>query len=189
MKPELRVFVYGTLKKGFSNHDRYCAGVLSIFPACRRGRLFVLSENVPAMTVPEEDILLYGTASAASDIEAQERFKSVLRRKGETRPASTVGAEWRTVQGELLAFDDAEIRLPLLDSLEEFQPGQESLYKRALVYVSLPGGEQTSAWTYIAGFDPVSLEEYAAENWDPALDACKTQPQGGRGRKVFLSQR
>ena len=42
----------------------------------------------------------------------------------------------------------------------------ESTYIRVLVYISLPGGLQTSAWTYIAGFGPAGLEEYAVERWE-----------------------
>jgi gamma-glutamylcyclotransferase (GGCT)/AIG2-like uncharacterized protein YtfP len=166
MKFELRVFVYGTLKKGFCNHDEYCAGVARIGKAWRRGRLFKLTGLIPAMTVPEEDVLMFGTANPAADIEAQERFETGLRSRGAPVRAPSAGTEWRTVRGELLTFDDAESRLPFLDSLEGFRPGRPSEYLRVLVYVNLPGDMQTSAWTYIAGSDPKGLDEYAEENWD-----------------------
>jgi gamma-glutamylcyclotransferase (GGCT)/AIG2-like uncharacterized protein YtfP len=166
MRSELRVFVYGTLKRGFPNHDPYCTGVLRICSAWIRGRLFKLSPEIPAMTVPDEDILMYGTASVAADIEAQEKFESFLRSKGTAGPASSGSPGWRKVRGELLIFNDPETRLPLLDSLEEFQPGCPSTYLRALVFINLTGGLQTSAWTYIAGFDPATLEECAGESRD-----------------------
>ncbi len=170
MKSKLRIFVYGTLKKGFPNHRQYCAGVLRIYPAWLRGRLFRLTAEIPAMTVPDEDILVFGTADAAADMEAQERFESLLRSNGTVISASPPGGPvWGKVRGELLIFDDPRTRLPLLDSLEEFRPGLASTYVRALVYITLPGGLQTSAWTYIGGCDPATLEAYAGEIWENPL--------------------
>jgi gamma-glutamylcyclotransferase (GGCT)/AIG2-like uncharacterized protein YtfP len=166
MTPELRVFAYGTLKRGFPNHDAHCAGVLRTCPAWLRGRLYKLSPDTPAMTVPDEDILVYGTASVAADIGAQRKFESFSGRKAFRGPGSSGSCSWGKVRGELLIFNDPETRLPLLDSLEDFHPGRTSTYIRALVFITVPGGSQTSAWTYIAGFNPTGLEEYARETWD-----------------------
>jgi len=169
MSSELRVFAYGTLKRGFPNHDTHCAGVLRTYPAWLQGRLFKLSSEIPAMIVPDEDILVHGTASVAADIEAQGEFQSFLTSRQAGGPGSSGASSWGKVRGELLIFNDPETRLPLLDSLEEFQPGCPSTYIRALVFITLPGGSQTSAWTYIAGFDPTGLEEYARESWDRSV--------------------
>ncbi len=170
MKSKLHIFVYGTLKRGFPNHHQYCTGVLRICPAWLRGKLFKLTAEIPVMTVPNEDILVHGTANAVADIEAQERFESLLRNKGIGISASPSGGpEWGKVRGELLIFDDPRTRLPLLDSLEEFRPGRASAYVRVLVYITLPDGLQTSAWTYIAGCDPAALEAYERENWEYPL--------------------
>jgi gamma-glutamylcyclotransferase (GGCT)/AIG2-like uncharacterized protein YtfP len=52
----LRVFVYGTLKPGQVNFDRYCGGdrtLASPLPAQVRGKLFALSLGYPAMTLGE----------------------------------------------------------------------------------------------------------------------------------------
>ena len=164
---ELRVFAYGTLKRGFPNHEPYCARVLQIHPAWLRGRLFKLGAEAPVMTVPHDDILAYGTADALSDIDAQEKFQAALRTgKIPGFVSSAGGAGWRKVRGELLIFDDPQTRLLLLDCLEEFRPGRSSTYIRALVFVTLADGLKTSAWTYIAGFDPAGLEEYAEESWE-----------------------
>ncbi len=166
MTPELRIFAYGTLKKGFPNHDAHCNGVLRTCPAWLHGRLFKLSHEIPAMVVPDSDILVRGTAGVAADIEAQEEFESFLRSKEAGGPGSSGASSWGMVRGELLVFNDPESRLPLLDTLEEFRPGYPSTYIRVLVLINLPGGSQTCAWAYIAGFDPTGLEEYAGESWE-----------------------
>ena len=36
----LRLFVYGTLKRGYWNHDSFCQGILEIRDARIRGRLY-----------------------------------------------------------------------------------------------------------------------------------------------------
>lgn len=47
----LRVFVYGTLKPGECNYDRYCAGrVVEVQAAIVYGQLFDLPLGYPAMT-------------------------------------------------------------------------------------------------------------------------------------------
>jgi gamma-glutamylcyclotransferase (GGCT)/AIG2-like uncharacterized protein YtfP len=170
MKSELRVFVYGTLKRGFPNHERYCGGALRICPAWLRGRLYKRSAEIPAMTVPDENILALGTANAAADIEAQEKFESLLTSEWAGERTSSVAPHWGRVLGELLIFGDPQNRLPLLDGLEEFRPGRQSVYTRVLVHATIPGGLLTCAWTYIAGSNPLELEEYAGENWED----CRT---------------
>jgi len=47
----LKVFVYGTLKPGECNYQRYCTGfVVAAEPAVARGQLFALPVGYPAMT-------------------------------------------------------------------------------------------------------------------------------------------
>jgi gamma-glutamylcyclotransferase (GGCT)/AIG2-like uncharacterized protein YtfP len=170
MKSKLRIFVYGTLKRGFPNHRLYCAGVLRICPAWLRGRLFTLTAQIPAMTVPGEDILAHGTADAVADVEVQEKFESLLKNNGIVPSASpSRGPGPGKVLGELLIFDDPRTRLPLLDNLEEFRPGLASTYERVLVCVTLAGGLQTSAWTYIAGCGTATLGPYPGETWENPL--------------------
>lgn len=162
MASELRVFAYGTLKKGFSNHGAYCADVLQIRPAWVYGRLYKLSPELPVLIVPTQSVLALGTAGVANDIEVQQRIKPGPPAKSVTALDSPA---WKKVQGELLLFDDPEIRLPLLDDLEEFLPGGGSTYVRVLVSVNLPGGLQATAWTYIGACEPASLEEIEGESW------------------------
>jgi gamma-glutamylcyclotransferase (GGCT)/AIG2-like uncharacterized protein YtfP len=53
----LKVFVYGTLKPGEYNYQRYCAGkVVAAQPATAFGRLFALPVGYPAMTAGEETV-------------------------------------------------------------------------------------------------------------------------------------
>ncbi len=46
-----------------------------------------------------------------------------------------------------MTFDDPEDRLPALDSLEGYAPGEESLYERVLIPVEV-ACEVILAWTY-----------------------------------------
>jgi hypothetical protein len=67
----LRLFVYGTLKRGFWNHDRFCRGVLAVESALGRGRLFETSSGIPVLEVPEEDFLAVGTTNPLADVATQ----------------------------------------------------------------------------------------------------------------------
>jgi gamma-glutamylcyclotransferase (GGCT)/AIG2-like uncharacterized protein YtfP len=159
MKPNtngmLRLFVYGTLKRGFWNHDRFCRGVLTVEAAVVRGRLFETSSGIPVLMVPEEDILAVGTINPLADVATQSNMTTRL-----LNPQSTIinpqyeGAPWGPVYGELLTFDDPETRLPAIDRLEGFHPGGPCLYRRVLVSAQVHG-TVLPAWLYV-GEDPIS---------------------------------
>ena len=104
----LRLFVYGTLKRGFWNHDRFCRGVLVVEDAVVRGRLFETPSGIPVLLVPEGDILADGTTDPCADVatclgadthrQAQARFAarmpdpdSKLRLAPEKRHVRTLG--------------------------------------------------------------------------------------------------
>lgn len=54
MSNPIDVFVYGTLKPGESNYQRYCEGrVIAIRPALAHGQLFNLSPGYPGMVKAE----------------------------------------------------------------------------------------------------------------------------------------
>ena len=103
-----------------------------------RGRLYELPYGFPALVVPEEDILATGTTNYLADAEEQQHVLL------DSRGPST---RWDTVHGELMIFDDPEERLPALDALEGYVPGEEGLYERVLVPVEV-AGEAVLAWTY-----------------------------------------
>jgi gamma-glutamylcyclotransferase (GGCT)/AIG2-like uncharacterized protein YtfP len=46
----MKIFVYGTLKPGEANHDRYCQSATHIQAAIAHGTLFALPFGYPAMT-------------------------------------------------------------------------------------------------------------------------------------------
>jgi hypothetical protein len=52
----ISIFVYGTLKRGYANHDRFCHNAIDIQPATVLGRLYDLGAY-PALEVPDESIL------------------------------------------------------------------------------------------------------------------------------------
>ena len=144
----LRLFVYGTLKRGCWNHDRFCRGVLSVEEAVVRGRLYEMPSGIPVLQVPEEDILARGTADPLADVATQARFAGELASILKPVPESATAGDWAPVYGEFLTFDDPETRLPAIDRLEGFHPGGSCLYRRILAPV-WAAGAVIPAWLYV----------------------------------------
>ncbi|MBA2441206.1 MAG: gamma-glutamylcyclotransferase [Rubrobacter sp.] len=141
---KLGVFVYGTLKHGLRNHDRFCGGYLRVEEATVCGRLYDLPAGFPALVVPEENIAATGSADPAGDAALQARMNAASPR-AQQPPAGG----WDTVRGEYFVFGDPARRLPALDLLEGFAPGETGLYQRALVPVGLPARDTgLFAWAY-----------------------------------------
>jgi len=146
----LRLFVYGTLKRGYWNHERFCRGVLSVEEAVIRGRLYELPSGIPVLEVPEADVLARGTADPLADVATQARLAAEFAARAvhlDPKEHVAPGGRWGPVYGELLTFDDPETRLPAIDRLEGFLPGGPSLYRRVLVPVKLDGAA-FPAWLY-----------------------------------------
>ena len=135
----LRLFVYGTLKRGYWNHQRFCAQARSIEPAVVWGRLYHLHAGFPALEVPEGLILSRGTADPLADARRQQEIDTP--RFG--RPTG----DWDLIHGELVTFTDPQRDLPPIDRLEGFRPGGHSMYQRVMVAV-LCGRTSITAWTY-----------------------------------------
>jgi len=136
----LKVFVYGTLKRGMWNHERFCAAVV-------RGRLYEMDCGLPVLQVPEADIITHGTADPCADVAAQARFEAELAQHPAPRAKARTRRGWGLVRGELMAFDDPEERLPRLDRLEGYRPGGLGLYIRVLVPTAIRANTCT-AWLY-----------------------------------------
>lgn len=143
MPGRLSLFVYGTLKRGERNHDRFCRGFTSAEEGTVRGRLYDLPFGFPALVVPEDDVYAVGTAGYIADaklcvgVEIGEREEL---------------ASWDVVRGELMTFEDPAERLARIDALEGFRPGEGGFYARVLVPVALTGGGgNVLAWAYSVG--------------------------------------
>ncbi|MDX2176314.1 MAG: gamma-glutamylcyclotransferase family protein [Candidatus Sumerlaeia bacterium] len=137
----LRLAVYGTLRRGGPNHDRFMRGYRSVEEITLRGRLRWLTATIPILEVPAEDIVAVGSADPLADMRLAERLQRES--LGEARPA--VAGTWDEVPAELFTFDDPETRLPPLDRLEGFRPGVRSLYRRVLL------GRPWGCWVYVEG--------------------------------------
>jgi len=140
----LLIFVYGTLKQGQSNHDRFCRTALCIEEAAVWGRLYELPSGIPVLQVPDNSIIALGTSDALSDVATQERvFEGWAVDTGRNK------TRWQMIQGELMAFPDPRLSLPPIDRLEGFRPGLPSLYRRVLVPIMLDDDKRVSAWCYV----------------------------------------
>lgn len=153
-EPVITLFVYGTLKKGFSNHDRYCRNAIAIQPATVWGRLYDLGAY-PTLEVPETSILAHGTADPRADAATQARLNAHMpQHAANTSPLG----DWDRIHGECITLPNPEQNLPPIDYLEGFRPGKDSLYRRVLVPVQTPGGI-IPIWLYIAGFLSINLNK------------------------------
>jgi len=166
----LRLFVYGTLKRGYWNHERFCRGVLSVEEAVVRGRLYELPSGIPVLEVPEADVLAHGTADPLADVATQARLTAEFAAHPEPGENGAPGGRWGPVYGELLTFDDPETRLPAIDRLEGFLPGGPCLYRRVLVPVDIGQRSPVVGWAYVApaGFHKgsrIQLKEVV--RWNP----------------------
>jgi gamma-glutamylcyclotransferase (GGCT)/AIG2-like uncharacterized protein YtfP len=145
--PTITLFVYGTLKRGFWNHDRFCRNAIDIRSASTWGRLYQLPAGYPALEIPESAILAHGTANPFADAATQARFTDTIYSTAvQHRPSGN----WDQIYGELITFPDPLRDLPPIDRLEGFRPGMESLYRRELVWVQTQSGAAI-AWLYSAG--------------------------------------
>lgn len=144
--PVITLFVYGTLKSGFPNHDRFCRNAIDIQPATVWGRLYDLGAY-PALEVPEESILAHGTADPHADAATQARLTADMAVHAvDTQPAG----DWDLVYGELITFPNPALDLPPLDRLEGYRSVADSFYRRVLVPVQTSGDLPFPAWLYVA---------------------------------------
>jgi gamma-glutamylcyclotransferase (GGCT)/AIG2-like uncharacterized protein YtfP len=137
----LTMFVYGTLKRGERNHERFCSGALRVDEGTVRGELYDLPLfGYPELVVPEESVRAFGTDDAARDAELQQRLARV-------RPLPLEGP---LAFGEIFFFDDAGSHLPAIDRLEGFDPADASShYRRVLLPVEPEEGRALLAWAYV----------------------------------------
>lgn len=137
----ISVLVYGTLKRGQWNHERFCRHAIDIRPATTVGRLYDLPAGFPALEISEKAILAVGTCDPLADAETQARIAA----RALVMPE--LEGDWDVVHGELMTFPDPERDLPPLDRLEGFRSDGRGLYHRALVAVRANTGVK-AAWVY-----------------------------------------
>jgi hypothetical protein len=87
-----RLFVYGTLKRGYWNHQRFCSHAQSIEPAVVWGRFYHLHAGFPAIEVPVGLILTRGTVDPLTD--ARRKLEIGMLRFG--RPTG----DWDLIHGD-----------------------------------------------------------------------------------------
>ena len=133
------LFVYGTLKCGFSNHHGFCEGVLQVEEAFVPGDLYDLPFGFPALVVPEDTIRATGTSDPIQDV--------IIQRRLNESPVALPQDGSPQAFGELLTFEDPVDRLPKLDHLEGFDPAGQSLYRRVLIPVET-ATRRIHAWAY-----------------------------------------
>ena len=78
----MKVFVYGTLKPGKCNYQRYCQGkVVDACPAIASGKLFALPAGYPAMTAGVGDVygfvLTFSSKAVLGDLDRLEDYNSL----------------------------------------------------------------------------------------------------------------
>jgi gamma-glutamylcyclotransferase (GGCT)/AIG2-like uncharacterized protein YtfP len=133
--------------RGGRYHQRFCRGVRSVEPATVRGRIYVLPEGYPVLTVPAASILARGSVDPLTDVATQANAFA----QGLTAPRDEHG-DCDDVRGEILVFDDPEQRLPRIDELEGFRPTGASLYARVLLTVRRERDARlVTAWAYVEG--------------------------------------
>ena len=159
----LRLFVYGTLKRGQRNHDHFCQGAVDIQEAQVRGRLYE-GPGFPVLEVPEDDILAIGTSMPFADLVTQQRFSDRLRPASGSNQGIDTSDAWDIVYGELIAFDDPADRLPDLDYLEGYCPGEPCLFRRVLVLVKV-NGDCEVGWIYVAEEVGVGCRRILSGHW------------------------
>jgi len=161
--PGLKLFVYGTLKRGYRNHHGFCQGFVEVREATVRGRLYE-GPGYPILEVPEGDILAQGTTDPLADAATQARLANKVQDGLQQPPDGTTGETWDTVYGELFTFDNPQTRLSSIDRLEGIHPGGHSLFRRGLVPATVEGANQL-AWVYTVENLGISRHRIASSRW------------------------
>jgi gamma-glutamylcyclotransferase (GGCT)/AIG2-like uncharacterized protein YtfP len=145
----LRLFVYGTLKRGQVAHDRYCSTMIAAERATVCGRLYLHAAGYPVLEVRERDVLATGGADALADAKLACSLTPTTRHQGSDPVAARERCSWERIHGELLTLGDPVAALAPIDAFEDYDPAVPGLYRRVLLTVEAP--VPTLAWTYVAG--------------------------------------
>ena len=129
------------------------------------------------MTLPATRLLfVYGTLRGAHEPNhrlARQRFIGEARVRGRlfdlgSYPGMTVAEETGTVTGELYEiisdWDEEISRLDVYEACSANDPEPHE-YRRAVVTVSLAGGETMEAWAYVLNRDATGLRVIDSGDW------------------------
>jgi gamma-glutamylcyclotransferase (GGCT)/AIG2-like uncharacterized protein YtfP len=160
----LKVFVYGTLMRDQPNHHAYAAEPLAAWPAWIWGRLYDTGEGWPILDIPRASRLAEGSLNYVADARCSD-LENVT-----GKSTADLSRDWYPVWGELFIFDDPQKRLPKFDELEDFSPGNPSLYDRVLTPIQaldMRGRSQRHwAWTYVKSKDtPTHWVRHIIPRW------------------------
>lgn len=171
----LRVFVYGTLKRGHWNHEEYCGGALAREDTTVIGRLHIRHTGTPILELPRAGVLATGSGDALADVALQHRIARDL----PSPPLLDADPQppFVRVRGEVYTFTDAAGRLPRLDALEDYCPAgeRESLYDRVLTTTGRGGNV---AWVYVIPSHRSPADYHEAKKpewWDPLVEMSDDQ--------------
>ena len=148
----IHLAVYGTLKRGYWNHEVFCANAVRVEPLLLPGRLYAFESGIPALVVDAADILALGTCDPPADAATQHKIAALMAEQGSCIPC----VDRRLVDAELITFADPAANLPPIDRLEGFRPGHDSMYDRVLVAAVAGSGKVTPVWCYVASRESVS---------------------------------
>lgn len=159
----LRIFVYGSLKRGYRNHTAYCQGYDSFRAATVVGRLYRQAEGYPMLVVPPASILAHGTSGMRADlaqlVRLEESLVSQQLQADESLATNLADGPWQEIRGEIYQWTAGHLEsneiLARLDRLEDFYPADEaadinrSLYHRVIVLARHAAGVEP-VWTFVA---------------------------------------
>jgi len=131
---KITLFVYGTLKRGFRNHDNFCKNASAVEIGYVNGTLYGTGHGFPVLCVPPGSILAVGNRDYHAGAALQARVSRDLA-KTELRGS---------VKGELISFTNPEDILPI-DRLE----GVPHFYRRVLIPARIESGRVLAAWAYV----------------------------------------
>lgn len=157
MPDTVDLFVYGTLKRGFANHRRFCARAARIRRAAIVGTLYQLPVGYPAVKIPPRSILLESGGDPVQDAGRQ-------RLRGRIRQADTAASE--TVHGEWIRLPEPARTLPAVDALEGLRADGHGEYRRALVPAWTDAGPRP-LWVYWMPRLPAGARHLPGGIWPP----------------------
>lgn len=153
LTPPLRIFVYGSLKRGYRNHTAYCQGYESFRTATIVGRLYRQADGYPMLIVPPDSILALGTGDICQDLEQLAQVAKSI--SNQSLPAPIADDSWLEIRGEIYEWPAGHAEsgniVTRLDRLEDFYPNDTSgsLYHRVIVLARHAEGIEP-VWTFVA---------------------------------------